>query len=431
MTADDQSFSPEALRSLTDEIDIPAERDALRTLAEMLSKSRVKQLRKNNKWAEIQGFPNNAVSPQIRQLLTVRIEGELQRRKTLVLYWLVDHRKLLKQIAESVSVESVRDDVLDLLSNGAEPDEVAWALRFNEREEIRDTVDSKLWDELHDEESTLLAKYSLRRLEKEYEELESRNKELQQEKSTVKARVEQLNDELSTAQSTLEEQSQKIDRLNGEIVSLRDEKEDLKVELENRNQELADAKEELDRKKEENRKTKTRLSDFRRKMSGELESIAAVLDISDLPDDHKNATDAIIKQIEELQEECRSLEDMVEDLEHELDQLAPSLPHIRREWTSTLEAFCQEVDTQLKSMEETFDSHTPEDDWSDWLSRERSTISDVLDNLEQPTDHHLGATKKIQDLLRLRWYLLEWIRLGLIRRLESTNEVANYLNSSN
>ena len=431
MSAEDHSFSLKALRSLKDEVEVPVDRDAIRSLVEMLSKSRVKQLRKNNKWAEIRGFPNNAVSPQVRKLLTVKIEGESKYRKTLVLYWLVDHRDLLKQIEESVSVESIRDDVLDLLSNGAEADEIAWALRFSTREEIRDAVDEELWNELHDEQSTLLAQYSLQRLEEEYEELESRNNELRQKNSTLEKRVKQLDDELSTAESKLEEQREKSNRLEGEIDSLKDEKANLESELDNQNQALGDVKGELEQEKKGHQKAKGQLSNLQRKMSKELETIVDALGTSDLPDDHEDATNVILSHIEDLQEECRSLEDTVEDLEHELDQLAPALPHIRREWANTLESFHQEVDAQLEKAEEASDSHAPEDDWSEWLSRERSTITDVLANLEQPTDQHLSKTKNIQDLLRLRWYLLEWIRLGLIRRLESTNEVAKYLNSSN
>jgi DNA repair exonuclease SbcCD ATPase subunit len=431
MTADDQSFSPEALRSLTDEVDIPTERDALNSLVQMLSERGVRQIRKNHKWAQFSGFRADTVNPVVRQRLTATVEKGSQRRKALVFYWLADHRDLLKQIEESVDAESIRDDVLNLLSDGAKPDEIAWALRFSTREEIREAVDERLWDELHDEESTLLAQHSLRRLEKKYEELENQNDELQQENSTLEERVKQLDDELSTAESGLDEQSREIDQLKGEIESLRDEKGDLEAELDNRKQALENAKGELEQKREETRKVKRKLSDVQRKMSKELESIADVLGVPDLPDDHDEVSGVIVNHIEKLQEECRSLESTVENLERELDRLAPALPHIRREWTNTVETFRQEVDAQLESVEETSDSHTPEDDWSDWLSRERSTISDILDNLEQPSDHNLEATKNIQDLLRLRWYLLEWIRLGLIRHLESTNKVAKYLNSSN
>jgi len=417
MSDQQDSLSPEALRSRVDTFEVPDDPEILAPLIRDISTQKLKNFRKRNTWTQkgpLSGFRANTVNDFVRRSLAKLASHHTERRKSLFWLWLIDHQSLLKRIESEVSDDSLRADVLALLDDFGR-NQVAWALRFDERESIQQALEAGLWEELQDDESPLVAQHSLRNLKEEYNNL-------LEDKEELEDTIENLNDELTDLRSTNTNQEGEIDRLKSEVNSLEQEKGTIKQERNELNQALKTVDENLEKQKREKKKAKNRLSKLQQEIREVLTFIADVLDLSSIPEeDSTAAADLVIEQIRELQETCSELSTSVEELEQERNQLAPALPQVKRAWQRRLDSFCQEVDKQLGTLDDDLGAHTPVEDWKHWLSRERSLALSLLNEIEAPSEQHLADLKTIQNLLKLRWYLLEWIRLGLHRHLASTS----------
>lgn len=422
MSDQDDSLSLESLRSRVDAVGLPDDSEILLTLVSDISAQKLKDFRKRNRWTQkdaLSGFRPNVVDHSVRRLLAKLASHHSDRRKSLVFLWLVDHQLLLERVENEVSADSLRDDVLTLLGD-FERHQVAWALRFSERESIQQALDDGLWDELQDDESSLVAQHSLH-------ELKKKHANLQAEKSNLENEFANLEDELSSARSTIESQKGEINQLERNIESLEDEKCTLETRQNELDQELKSTRGNLENQKQKEKQATDQLSKLQREMRGVLTSITDVLDIPSIPEDDPTATaELVVEQIKELQNTCSGLKQAVEDLEEERDQLAPALPHVKHAWEERLNSFHQEVNKQLGTLNDDSEPHTPVKDWKHWLSRERSLTLPLLDEIENPSEHHLADLKTVQNLLELRWYLLEWVKLGILRHLESTSTLTEH-----
>lgn len=417
MSDQEDSLSPESLRSRVDAVDIPENSETLLTFVSDISAHKLKDLRKRKRWTQkdaLSGFRPNVVNDSVRRLLAKLAAHHPDRRKSLVFLWLVDHQQLLERVDNEVSTDSLRNDILTLLGDYKRY-QVAWALRFSERESIQQALDSGLWEELQNDESPLVAQHSLR-------ELKKKHAQLQGEKSDLETEVANLENDLSNARSTIESQKKEINQLKRNVESLENEKDTIEAHQNGLDEELTSIRGDLESQKQEKKQARDQLSTLQQDMRSVLASITNVLDIPSTPEDEPTATaELVVEQIKELQNTCSDLKQAVEDLEEERDQLAPALPHVKRAWEERLNSFRQEVDKRLGALSDNPDPHTPAKDWKHWLSQERSLTLPLLDEIENPSEQHLADLKRVQNLLELRWYLLEWVKLGILRHLESTS----------
>ena len=417
MNDQEDSLSPESLRSRVDAVDIPENSETLLTFVSDISAHKLKDFRKRTRWTQedaLSGFRPNVVNDSVRRLLAKLAAHYSDRRKSLVFLWLVDHQQLLERVDNEVSTDSLRNDILTLLGDYKRY-QVAWVLRFSERESIQQALDDGLWEELQNDESPLVAQHSLR-------ELKTKHAQLQGEKSDLEAEVANLEDDLSKARSTIESQKRDINQLNKSVESLEKEKDTIEAKRDELDEELTSIRDDLKNQKQEKRQARDQLSNLQREMRSALASITNMLDVPSTPKDEPTATaELVVEHIKELQNTRSDLKQAVEDLEEERDQLAPALPHVKRAWKNRLNSFRQEVDKRLGELNDSLDPHTPVKDWKHWLNQERSLILPLLDEIENPREERLADLRLVQNLLELRWYLLEWIKLGILRHIESTS----------
>jgi chromosome segregation ATPase len=391
----------------------------------------VKELRKSRKWAQIKGFRDSVVNEVVRKRLAGAAAQNEERCKSLVLYWLLDHRELVEEIERSVSESTIRQDVLNILEQGFEATEVGWALRFDEREQIRSALEGGLWDELHDEQSPLLSRRTARRLEEENEQLRAELSKKVDDNDRLGEKISRLETKLKNVEQELKEEDEYVNRLEERVAEIGSEKEKVEEkrdELSDRIDELEAELESREHALEEARRAREQLDEQIEKV---LSSVANTLDLSHLPDDISTAGDEIERGIGELRSQRDSLEERVNTLEKERDTLAPALDRITVAWKDELEKLNDKVEAELPINKEDHPEHDPSKDWREWLEEERSLVSDLLNSLEDPDDQHLSTIGQVQGLLRLRWYLLEWMRYGFLRHLQSTTAVIDHISDSN
>lgn len=407
--------------------------------------------------------------------------GHPDRIETLVALWLKSNQDLLDQVGV-IAPDEMREGVAQLLVRlGVENKlQVLWALRLDEREEVQQALEAGLADELTAETSELLSRVQrdelvaaleiartqaaelegklaeaesaledsgrlLQRKNAQLETVHAEMAELEEERDRLRVRLDEqtnvqevLTAELSTAQQQLAEER----KANAELRrSVRDLKSTLQIQIESSQQE--EVQEQLNQtlvNLEEERKETADLRLHVGRLEQRLESAYAKRE------EERERNDALTLELKKLErakeviiEQKRELTQRLEDLQGELvtarRQLRDEAVHEALEalplsgleglWMEERETVRDYLYTLMGSL--TAEDEVPASDldkgelWSQWLERETALVRGVLSGLQnEASSDSVNSLRRAQQLLALRWYLLEYTCQALLLALQES-----------
>jgi chromosome segregation ATPase len=394
--------------------------------------------------------------------------------------WQASNEELREEIAD-IPVGQLEEGLAELLVHyGIEKRlQLLWALRFDERDGVREALEAGLADEITSETSRLLSQAQQQvlalslesaqeqvtdlqsRLAKAQSDLEDSQRLLQRKKEqlgTEQARVENLQEENShlraqihkyvhdleslsvrweqTQEQLTEEQAQTEELRH----SLRHLKETLRAQIEgSRQEEVQERLNEALLKLEEERKETASLRLGLRKLEQQVKEAYAKRDIE------QERSSKLEQKVERLEhdkgviiEEKRRLTERIHHLDEELrgthDQVKErAVSEILRElplnelndrWTEDREAIRDHLHALVAEGERKGDiTASPIDrwvTWEQWLEDERALLQDALTPTRSDDEDNLGALRRAQELLALRWYLLECTRQVILTKMQDT-----------
>jgi len=403
--------------------------------------------------------------------------GDADRLKTLIALWAASNRALLDEV-KGIQPDKVREGVAELLARrGVESKlQVIWALRLDDREEIRQALEAGLADEITAETSELLSQaqsnvliVALENAQAQVAELGERLAEAESARDDSRRLLQRKNEQLEMAQAEIaglkeersgfvaraDEQAQVQGRLEAELLAiqqqlaeeraanaeLRKSVHDLKGTLraqvessrrEETQQRLNDALLALEAERKESASLRLKLG----KLEQQLESAYAKRD-----QEHERNQD-LARQLERLAhakevviEQKRRLNQRLKDLQSDLDgahrQLqdqavrgtldALPLSRLDDRWLEEREAIRGYLHTLISTLKAERETPPPGPDrwalWSQWLEHEASLVRDVLTALDEDEGGHSDSVRSLenaQQLLALRWYLLEYTRQAVL-----------------
>jgi chromosome segregation ATPase len=407
--------------------------------------------------------------------------GDPGRVKMLIAKWRESNRDLVDEV-ERISPDRIQEDVAELLAHrGVESKlQVLWALRLDDREEVQRALEAGLATELTAETSELLSRVehnvlvaALKAAQTRATELDEKlseagstledNQRLLQYKSiqleALQAKIADLEegrvqllaraDERAQVRETLEAELLAIQQqLAGEKAtnaelrkSVRDLKTTLQIQIESSRQEETQQQlnEALLTLEEERRQTASLRLKLGR-LEQRLESAYAKRE------EERERNDSFTQQLKKLEhareviiEQKRELTRRLEDLQSELDsarrQLRDEAVHEALEilplsgledlWMEEREAVRDYLYALMGSL--TAEDETPSSDldkwelWFQWLEREAALVREVLSGLQkEASSGSVNSLRSAQQLLALRWYLLEYTRQAVLSALQES-----------
>lgn len=427
------STNLEALVEHTSNLQISLEANFLRALVNSISRSQIKKIIDSASWARKGGV--NSPNDFARRQIASGAASNLKRQRYLAKVWIVDHVDLVEHVQDTLSPDAVRERVPDLFENtDASPEEIAFALRFDPRAEVRDVATDGLFEELFAPTSAIRIHHTLQEQREENERLQADLEELKAEKEKEKSKASDLQSKLKDAKREVRQKTNEVGRLKNQlddrsntIDDLRDKISTLKSELRDVKEARDDANDTLENVYSEVKATKQRLKESQEAQEDLLTSVKAGLDReADLkPEDVETA---IRGALFKYQKEVELLQDELDRTRAERNQIAPALDRIDEAWGEAVRSFASSVSSALTSLDDTEEEIDPHADWDAWLSEERSKITPILDSVETPSQEHAEHVRRLQRLLELRWYLLEWILNGIRRHLNDSSVVTQTLN---
>jgi myosin heavy subunit len=422
------------------------------------------------------GFrPSRLPWDQVPARLAHYAYGDSGRLKTLIALWVASNGDLLDEV-KAISPDQVREGVAELLARrGIQSKlQVLWALRLDDREEVRQALEAGLADEITAETSELLSRAqsnvlivalenaqaqvaelrerlaeaesarddSRRLLQRKNEQLEAAQAEiagLQEERSGLVARVDeqvQVQGRLEAELLAIQQQLAEEQAANAELrKSVHDLKDTLRAQVESSRQEetqqrLNDALLALEAERKESASLRLKVN----KLEQRLESAYA------RQDEEHQRSETLTQQLQRLErakevviEEKRKLTRELEVLQGELDSIRRQsqdqavhgvletlpLSELDARWLEERQATRDYLHALMRSSSVHGEMPSLGADrwklWSQWLEREASLVHDALG--ASGTDAHLDNVRNLehaQQLLALRWYLLEYTRQAML-----------------
>lgn len=416
------------------------------------------------------GFrPSHLPWKQVPRRLAQDAAGHPGRTAHLLNLWKLSNQDLLDEVS-SLPPDNLREGVVRLLVRRGPGDrkQILWALRLDERPEVDKALEEGLERDLVEEASALISQAENTILTEELETIREQLAEAEVRRDTAEAEVEKLQeltrrradevqkwrasyDEASIEQAWLKDEIKALKEQRGsdqEIIarlqrqlaeeqehvqelrrSVTDLRSSLQAQAENRD--LDEALLEL----EDERKYSARL---RLKVDGLTHDLREAYDKRDKVREH---TDSLGQEVERLKhdkeviiEEKRRLQKRVENLQAEIKELrmqrderaydralaAVPFEDIDSVWQHARE----DVRTHIHSILSTLRAdpqHQIEIDksglWQAWVGRELGLVEKGLAELDTYPDTgrlpDTAALDEAQELLTLRWYLLEYMRQAI------------------
>ena len=338
----------------------------------------------------------------------------------------------------TLNLSAKQDETSQLLSQ-AEQHTLALAL-----ETSRARV-SELQSQLSEAESILKeANCLLRRKNEQIEMGQADVERLQEERQRFESQIDEqargleaFAVEQSQTQKLLAEERAKTEELRR---SVRDLKETLRVQMASSRQEETQQK--LNAallRLEEERKAAAELRLHLGKAEQKLEEAYAKRDMeqarsSDLVQQIERLAydkDVIIEEKRQLIERVEKLREQVRSARKQLQERAVTETWARLPWSELDERWLEEREAMRDYLHDLISAVQSQGDatsaprdkwasWEQWIEVEMALLQDILTSLEKADEDSLGDLKQAQELLALRWYLLEYTRQVALSRLQQT-----------
>ena len=426
------------------------------------------------------GFrPSRLPWNQVPSRLARDAYGDPGNIDTLTTLWVASNDDLLGEV-ENIPPDRIREGVAELLARrGVESKlQLLWALRLDDREEVQQALKDGLADEITAETSELLSQVQrnvlVMALEAAQTQVAEQKKKLAEAEATrednrrlllhkneqleaSRDRVTELETDREHLLARVAEQAGDQKRLEAELLavqqqlaeeqavsaelrqSIRDLKSTLQAQIESSRQEetqqrLNEALLALEEERKETAGLRLKLG----KLEQHLENVHAKRD------EEQDRNETLVQQLQRLGhdkeviiEEKRKLTRGLEGLQSKLDrarrQLRDQAVHETLEvlplseldglWSEereTIRDYLHALMGSLKVENETPSSGVDKwDVWSQWLEREASLVHDVLTTLDDEIHFDsVNSLENAQQLLTLRWYLLEYTRQAMLLALQ-------------
>lgn len=109
-------------------------------------------------------------------------------------------------------------------------------------------------------------------------------------------------------------------------------------------------------------------------------------------------------------------------------QTAAALAHYDDVWDQAVTQAASHLALDLSGGQSAKRSSRPEEMWEDWQAWQRTEetfVHSLLHTLPAITAEDLANSEIVQKILALRWYLLEWLKLGMLETLYTNNRCRN------
>jgi myosin heavy subunit len=401
-------------------------------------------------------------------------QNDMGAKYDLLRMWLQNNMQLCEKVSSNVRAEAIEDDIVKLLAslgkNGA--DLLLWALLLDEREAIQAALKNGLRADLTTSTSSLLVRADHCRISNELEKarteiagLRKQIGDLEKKNKSLAYKAEQVDE----AQRTLQNQVSRYEQLQGQLQELNNkqneqlaEKEELQeaLSLEKQNNaqlqraltslqsnlmaltsnrgndeaELQGKLKEALKLLEEEKKEALQLRLRSNKLEREVEIAYTKRDeererretLETQVERLQRGKQAIIKQLQTYMKE----KDMAFDNEQQQNILSDqivqttgdegltidaSLPSLESSWQLAVESVSHHLDLIQSDQSVPREHLTPEgrwEDWKSWQQMEALLVQTLLFPLLPLSEEKQRSLEKIQKLLSLRWYLLEWLKFN-------------------
>lgn len=163
-----------------------------------------------------------------------------------------------------------------------------------------------------------------------------------------------------------------------------------------------------------------------RQLSDELYNVQEVLlnkeqDVIKLTDEKRQIQQQLAQSEVDLQEAL----DMIVEKEREL-QKSTQILQFDESWDAAIHKIAQHIHVTLAtstSLHHTIQAEDKWNDWQSWQQREGSLVQPLL-LLQKPSSASLSDAEFAQQLLVIRWYLLEWLKSSILSALQANSRIS-------
>ena len=315
---------------------------------------------------------------------------------SLIKAWVKNNQELLGQVINEVSIEHIEDGVVHLLATigvtEKERNRLLWALILDSRSEVQQALLDGLHDELIDETSHLITKAKLYAAQQDLEKSRAEIAKLRAEKENLIAQLAQ------------------IPTLEATIHDLTNTSEQLKSSLADERSLYATTSQQLSAAQSEIRQLQAMLAEERNER-------AILEDIFVYIQQESGTFEEQVKQLEEELTQTKAEICLLLNQRQEV-RIAESLPRFDAAWSNAVRDIADHLHMLLSEQAMEHPRSITERkwlDWQDWQQHESELVHALLCSPPASlTDRDLSDLKTAQQLLLLRWYLLEWLKSMLL-----------------
>lgn len=359
----------------------------------------------------------------------------------LVVMW-AESNKLLIDEVNAIAPENIREGTEELLGRlGLDQKfQVLFALRISDREDIQQALADGLAEEIIDESSDLFAHVrnaitvtSLVTAQAEIAKLQEQLNEMRSKQKVSEHKSKQTQERLQSIQVENAELRQSVTDLRATLqtqIKMRTSKqEEIHQQFDQKLLQLEDERKKTAQLRQRLARAEQNLEDAYAKRD-EAEAQSEVLREQLKKAEHDK--DVIIEEKRKLQESKTGLSHDLDEARRQLHEQTTrptielsSLSELEARWQEEREAIRDFLRATINTLAAPSEfSVRPIDKsalWAQWQNRETALVQDALKHLEQDISQEtLEHIQKAQQLLALRWYVLEYTRQVALARLQES-----------
>jgi uncharacterized coiled-coil DUF342 family protein len=410
-------------------------------------------------------LPAHLPRKQAPRKLAQAAVGHPARESHLLSLWTLSNRDLVKEVT-NLPTDNLREAAIRLLiQRGLENRKrILWALRFDDRPEVRKALEDGLENTFLEDASGLISRMANSILTNELRSVKERLAESEARRDKAEADVERLQQQVDEAQKWHDA----YDEAEKEQAWLKEEINELKEQHQSDQETIAKLKRELSEEQERVQELRRSVRDLKSTLQAQAEdrdldkalleleeernnSARLRLKVEGLRQDLQDAYDkrdtvrervgSLEQEVEQLEydkeviiKQKRHLQARIEELQRELKELrmqrdeqmyeqvlgAMPIEEMDSEWEQAREGIRNHIHSVLSILRAEPQSQVELDRdklWQDWVEQEMSLVEKGLVELDAYSETgRLPSTatfNEAQNLLMLRWYLLEYMRQAI------------------
>ncbi len=410
-------------------------------------------------------LPAHLPRKQVPSRLAQAAVGHPARKSQLLNLWTLSNQDLVDEVS-NLPTDNLRKAAVRLLIQRGLEDrkQILWALRFDDRPEVKKALEDGLENALLKDASSLISQMANSTLTNELRDVKEQLSESEARRDKAEADLEKLQHQVDEAQKwhdAYDESEKEQAWLKEEINELKEQHQSDRETIVQLKRELSEEQEQvqelrrsvrdlkstlqaqaedrdLDKallKLEEERKYSARL---RLKVENQKHDLQDAYDKRDIVRERVESLEQDVEQLEHDKEviikQKRHLQTRIEDLQSELKELrlqrdermyeqvlgAMPIEELDSDWEQAREGIRNHIHSVLSMLRAEPQSQVELDKdklWQDWVEQEMSLVRKGLVELDAYSETgrlpNTATFNEAQNLLMLRWYLLEYMRQAI------------------